>query len=147
MGIKCVLQVWTVKKRWYVRSKHTNTVSLSSWVTWIASTCWFAVERKSISEESGSLTSQASIKVPIISTPKVHLHVWLTCSHLCEPGGAGVEVDGLKADHLTRLGAQADGHTHQRILLLRHHQHLKHLQRAGKREVKMLRQEERRHRG
>lgn len=27
------------EKRLHLRSKHTNTVSLSSWVTWIASTC------------------------------------------------------------------------------------------------------------
>ncbi len=73
--------------------------------------------------------------------------VCLTCSHLCEPGGAGVEVDGLEADHLARLGALADGHTHQRILLLRDHEHLEHLQRAGEREVKVLPHEEReRHR-
>lgn len=26
----------------HLRSKHTNTVSLSSWVTWMASTCWLS---------------------------------------------------------------------------------------------------------
>lgn len=30
----------------YLRSKHTNTVSLSSWVTWIASTCLLPVGGK-----------------------------------------------------------------------------------------------------
>lgn len=64
----------------------------------------------------------------------------LTRSDLCEPGGAGVEVDGLEADHLAGVRALADGHTHQRILLLRDHQHLKHLQGAGEREVKVLRE-------
>lgn len=80
----------------------------------------------------------------------VHLCMYVTnvCaqpthSHLCEPGGAGVEVDGLEADHLAWLCALADGHTHQRILLLWDHQHLKHLQRAGEREVKMLPREQR----
>ena len=62
----------------------------------------------------------------------------LTCSHLCEPGGAGVEVDGLKADHLARLCALANGHTHHGVLLLWNHQHFKDLQWAGQREVKVL---------
>lgn len=66
------------------------------------------------------------------------LQVRLTCSHLCEPGGAGVEVDSLKADHLAWLCALADGHTDKRILLLWDHQHLKHLQWARKRKVKVL---------
>lgn len=33
----------------HLRSKHTNTVSLSSWVTWIASTCWLPVGREVLS--------------------------------------------------------------------------------------------------
>lgn len=65
-----------------------------------------------------------------------------TCSNLCEPGGAGVKVDGLEADHLARLAGLADGHTHQRILLLRDHQHLKHFQWTGKGEVEVLQQKE-----
>lgn len=63
----------------------------------------------------------------------------LTCSNLGEPGGAGVEVDGLEADDLPRLCALTDGHTHQRVLLLWDHQHLEHLQGAGEGEVKVLR--------
>lgn len=66
----------------------------------------------------------------------------LTRSHLGEPGGAGVEVNGLKAHHLAGLRALADGHAHQGVLLLRDHQHLKHLEGAGQGEVKVLRQEE-----
>lgn len=66
----------------------------------------------------------------------------LTRSHLGEPGGAGVEVDGLETCHLAGLWALADGHAHQRVLLLWHHQHLKHLQGAGQREIKVLQQQE-----
>lgn len=71
----------------------------------------------------------------------------LTRSHLGEPGGAGVEVDGLEARHLAGLRALADGHAHQRVLLLRHHQHLKHLEGAGQREVKVLQRQEAQSRG
>lgn len=35
----------TVTVRFHLRSKHTNTVSLSSWVTWMASTCRLAAGR------------------------------------------------------------------------------------------------------
>lgn len=61
-----------------------------------------------------------------------------TWADLSEPGRAGIEVDGLEANHLSRLCALTDRHTHQRILLLRDHQHLKHTQWTGQREIKVL---------
>lgn len=63
-------------------------------------------------------------------------HVPLT--GLCEPGGCRVGVDRAEADHLAELGALADGHADERVLLLRYHQHLKHFQGTGQGEVDVL---------
>lgn len=71
------------------------------------------------------------------------LCVSYTWADLSEPGRAGIEVDGLEANQLSGLCALTDRHTHQRILLLRDHQHLKHTQRTGQREIKVLCERER----
>ena len=59
-------------------------------------------------------------------------------TRLGEPGAGGVGVDGVEADHLVGLGALADGHADEGVLVLRDHQHLKHLQRARQGEVNVL---------
>lgn len=66
-----------------------------------------------------------------------HTAAVLTCFR--EPGGGRVGVDGAEAHHLVELGALADRHADQRVGLLRHHQHLKDLQRTRQREVDVLR--------
>ena len=50
----------------------------------------------------------------------------LTC--IVESGGGQAGVDGAKGHHLVRLAALADRQADEGVLVLRHHQHLKHLQ-------------------
>ena len=66
-----------------------------------------------------------------------------TQTRVGEPGRVGVQVDVFYSDR--QVGARPPRHAdaHQRILLLRHHHHLKHPHRVGQREVKMLRARER----
>lgn len=79
-------------------------------------------------------------RVQRVQSAASHLHLQLraalTC--FCEPGAGSVGVDRAEPHHLVELGAFADGHADQRVGLLRHHQHLKHLQRTGQREVDVL---------
>lgn len=71
----------------------------------------------------------------------------LTCPDLCEPRGRRVQVDCLKLHHLVWLCALGDGHTHHGIFLLWDHQHLKHIQRGGQREIKVLESKEKKSSG
>ncbi len=61
-----------------------------------------------------------------------------TQARVGEPGCVGVEVDVLYNDWQVVAGPPRDPDTHQRVLLLGHHHHLKHTHRVGQREVKML---------
>lgn len=55
-----------------------------------------------------------------------------------EPGSVGVEVHVFYSDWRVRAGPLRHTDAHQRILLLWSYYHLKHPQRGGKGEVKML---------
>lgn len=55
-----------------------------------------------------------------------------------EPGRVGVEVHVFHIDWQVGTGAPRHTDTHQRVLLLGRHNHLKHPQGVGKREVEML---------
>lgn len=61
-----------------------------------------------------------------------------TQASVCEPGCVGVEVDVVYMNWRAVAGSPRDADTHQRILLLRRHHHLKQSHRAGQGEVKML---------
>lgn len=66
------------------------------------------------------------------------LRLGLTQTSVCEPGCVGVEVDVFYMDWRAVAGTPGDADTHQRVLLLGRHHHLKQSHRAGQREVKML---------
>lgn len=62
----------------------------------------------------------------------------LTCTNFCKPRGSRVQVDCLKVNHLVWLGAFADSDADHGVFLLWDHQHLKDIQRARQRKIKVL---------
>lgn len=62
----------------------------------------------------------------------------LTCTDFCKPRGSRVQVDCLKVNDLVWLSAFTDSHADHRVLLLWDHQHLKDIQRARQRKIKVL---------
>lgn len=63
-----------------------------------------------------------------------------TQARVGEPGCVGVEVDVFYNDWQIGAGPPRDADTHQRVLLLGHHHHLKHPHRVGQGEFKILRE-------
>lgn len=62
----------------------------------------------------------------------------LTSIGVGEPGGEGVEVDGVEAHGAGGRGAAAEPNADAGVFLARRHQHLEDRQRTGQREVKVL---------
>lgn len=56
----------------------------------------------------------------------------------CKPWRGRIWIDSLKSNHLVEVSSSADPNTNQRVLLLRDHQHLKHLERTRHRKVYVL---------
>lgn len=66
-----------------------------------------------------------------------------TQTRVGEPGCVGVQVDVFYSDRQVWARPPRHADAHQRVLLLRHHHHLKHPHRVGQGEVKMLQARER----
>lgn len=117
----------------YLRSKHTRTVSLSSWVTWM--THVWGVSRNTKHNKGSYKTQEQHSKSTkhVLSNPiqtKKIILFWTQrdsekLTGLCERGGGSIGINSAKCDHLIRVASFTNCHTNQWIMLLRNHQHLK----------------------